>query len=151
MSICGWFSQYSTAATVLAMFLHLLGDTLFCFINILFILFFFPLVKLRCLWDLSSRDWTQALVVKVPLDTKEFPVLSCISTPSWSVLSGTLKLPFLFNSYRGIVSLYYWQPTPVLLPGNSHGQRSLVGYSLWGHKESDTTEWLHFSLSLQFI
>ena len=33
-----------------------------------------------------------------------------------------------------------WQPTPVFLPGESNGQRSLVGYSLWGHKESDTTE-----------
>ena len=33
-----------------------------------------------------------------------------------------------------------WQPTPVLLRGKSHGQRSLVGYSPWGHKESDTTE-----------
>ena len=32
-----------------------------------------------------------------------------------------------------------WQSTPVLLPGKSHGQRSLVGYSPWGHKESDTT------------
>ena len=31
-----------------------------------------------------------------------------------------------------------------LLPGKSHGQRSLVGYSPWGHKESDTTERLHF-------
>ena len=33
-----------------------------------------------------------------------------------------------------------WQPTPEVLPGQSHGQRSLVGYSPWGHKESDTTE-----------
>ena len=33
-----------------------------------------------------------------------------------------------------------WQPTPVLLPGKSHGRRSLVGYSLWGRKESETTE-----------
>ena len=32
------------------------------------------------------------------------------------------------------------QPTPVFLPGESHGQRSLVGYCSWGHKESDTTE-----------
>ena len=39
-----------------------------------------------------------------------------------------------------------WQPTPVLLPGKSHGRRSLVGYSPWGHKESDTTERLHFHL-----
>ena len=36
-----------------------------------------------------------------------------------------------------------WQPTPVFLPGKFHGQRSLVGYSLWGHKESDTTEHTH--------
>ena len=33
-----------------------------------------------------------------------------------------------------------WQPTPVFLPGKSHGQRSLVGYSPWGCKESNTTE-----------
>ena len=33
-----------------------------------------------------------------------------------------------------------WLHTPVFLPGESHGQRSLVGYSLWGRKESDTTE-----------
>ena len=33
-----------------------------------------------------------------------------------------------------------WQPTPVFLPGKSHGQRSLEGYIPWGHKESDTTE-----------
>ena len=33
-----------------------------------------------------------------------------------------------------------WQPTPVFLPGESHGQRSLEGYSPWGREESDTTE-----------
>ena len=33
-----------------------------------------------------------------------------------------------------------WQPTPVFLPGESQGQRSLVGCHLWGHTESDTTE-----------
>ena len=33
-----------------------------------------------------------------------------------------------------------WQPAPVFLPGNSHGQRSLIGYSSWGHKELDTTK-----------
>ena len=35
-----------------------------------------------------------------------------------------------------------WQPTPMFLPGKPHGQRSLVGYSLKGHKVSDTAEWL---------
>ena len=33
-----------------------------------------------------------------------------------------------------------WQPTPVFLPGKTHGQRSLVDYSPWGCKELDTTE-----------
>ena len=33
-----------------------------------------------------------------------------------------------------------WHPTPVLLPGKSHGQRSRVGCCLWGRTESDTTE-----------
>ena len=36
-----------------------------------------------------------------------------------------------------------WQPAPVLLPGKSHGQRSLVGYSPWGRQESGTTEWVN--------
>ena len=44
-----------------------------------------------------------------------------------------------------------WQPTLVLLPGKSHGQRSLVGCSPWGHEESDTTERLHFPFSLSCI
>ena len=35
-----------------------------------------------------------------------------------------------------------WLPTPVFLPGESHRQRSLAGYSLCGHKESDTTDGL---------
>ena len=44
-----------------------------------------------------------------------------------------------------------WQPTPVLLPGKSHGRRSLVGCSSWCHEKSDTTEWLHFHFSLSCI
>ena len=39
-----------------------------------------------------------------------------------------------------IYHLNKWEPTPVLLPGKSHGQRSLVGYTPWGHKELDMTE-----------
>ena len=44
-----------------------------------------------------------------------------------------------------------WQPTPVLLPGKPHGQRSLVGCSPWGHEKLDTTERLHFHFSLSCI
>ena len=42
-----------------------------------------------------------------------------------------------------------WQPTPVLLPGKFHGQRSLVSYSPWSRKESGTTERRHFTSSLK--
>ena len=44
-----------------------------------------------------------------------------------------------------------WHPTPVLLPGKSHGWRSLVGCSPWGRWGSDTTEWLPFHFSLSCI
>ena len=43
-----------------------------------------------------------------------------------------------------------WQPTPVFLPGESHGWRSLVGYSPWGRKDSDTTHCLKFTSSESF-
>ena len=44
-----------------------------------------------------------------------------------------------------------WQPTPVLMPDKSHGRRSLVGCSPWGHYELDTTEQLHLHFSLSCI
>ena len=44
-----------------------------------------------------------------------------------------------------------WQPTPVFLPEESHGPRSLAGYSPWGRKESDKTEWLTLSLTAIFL
>ena len=49
--------------------------------------------------------------------------------------------------YRG----RQWHPAPVLLPGTSHGWRSLEGCSPWGCWESDMTEWLHFPFSLSCI
>ena len=53
--------------------------------------------------------------------------------------------------YLFIYSRRQWHPTPVLLPGKSHGRRSLVGYSSWGHWGSDKTERLHFHFSLSCI
>ena len=43
-----------------------------------------------------------------------------------------------------------WQPAPVLLPGKFQGRRNLVVYSLWDHKESDTTEQLHINKSMRY-
>ena len=42
-----------------------------------------------------------------------------------------------------------WQPTPIFLPGASHGQRRLAGYSPWGCKESDMTEHVRIPLNKQ--
>ena len=44
------------------------------------------------------------------------------------------------GSIRKIPQRRKWQHTPAFFPGKSHGQRSLVGYSPWGHKESNMTE-----------
>ena len=55
----------------------------------------------------------------------------------------------IFDRYIDIILQIYftyiymrraWQTTPVFLPGESHGQRGVVGYSPWGHKELDMTE-----------
>ena len=66
-------------------------------------------------------------------------------------------LEFTYMDFYALTACMYsvrrrqWQPTPVLLPGKSHGWRSLVGCSPWGHQESDTTERLHFHFSLSCI
>ena len=56
-----------------------------------------------------------------------------------------------FLWFLQIVWRRQWHPTPVLLPGKSHGRRSLVGCSPWGHEDSDTAERLHFHFPLSFI
>ena len=70
-------------------------------------------------------------------------------------VQGTLKSLLQHHSSKASIlqcSAFFqrrqWHPTPVLLPGESHGWRSLVGCSPWGRYESDTTEQLHFHLSL---
>ena len=57
----------------------------------------------------------------------------------------------LFKYSLSIRQRRQWHPTPVLLPGKSHGRRSLEGCSPWGREESDTTERLHFHFSLSCI
>ena len=62
---------------------------------------------------------------------------------SWAVLWVLSQCPFLWRRRR--------HPTPVLLPGKSHGWRSPVSCSPWDHEESDMTERLHFHFSLSCI
>ena len=65
-----------------------------------------------------------------------------------------------FKTFHYLMSLIWsehffwrrlWHPTPVLLPGKSHGRRSLEACSPWGRWALDTTEWLHFHFSLSCI
>ena len=79
------------------------------------------------------------------LDSKALPWILASSEMHWKDISHMLSSFHLFYSRDS------WHPTPVLLPGKSHGQRSLVGCCPWGHEESDTTERLHFHFSLSCI
>ena len=63
-----------------------------------------------------------------------------------SLLKGRKYLQM--TSSKGLRWRRQWHPTPVLLPGKSHGRRSLVGCSPWGRYKSDTTVRLHFHFSL---
>ena len=72
------------------------------------------------------------------------------SSPGTSLFLLPLHTPF----FPGIYTWFWrrqWHPTPVLLPGKSHGWRSLVSSSPWGRQESDTTERFHFHFSLSCI
>ena len=65
-----------------------------------------------------------------------------------SKLGASYKIKWSVNSQRW---RRQWHPTPVLLPGKSHGWRSLEGCSPWGHWGSDATERLHLHFSLSCI
>ena len=57
-----------------------------------------------------------------------------------------------FDPWAGKISwTRKWLPTPVIMPGKSHGQRSLVGYGPWGLKESDLTEQLNKKKNMLMI
>ena len=66
-------------------------------------------------------------------------------------LLGREGLKLKQKHFLGLVRRRKWQPIPVLLPGKSHGRRSLVGCSPWGRTESDTTEQLPFHFALSCI
>ena len=66
----------------------------------------------------------------------------------WSEVPKTSELR---DEEWGLKRRRQWHPTPLLLPGKSHGWRSLVGCSPWGREESDMTERLHFHFLLSCI
>ena len=87
----------------------------------------------------SRRNFShEASPLILPFTTLGFPGGTCGKEPSCQCRRRKRRR---FNPWVGKIPWRMaWQPTPVFLPGESHGQRSLAGYSPWGHKESDTTE-----------
>ena len=77
-----------------------------------------------------------------------FAFLNLASNPAKKILSHWHHCSWVYSVMN---RRRQWHPTPVLLPGKSHGWRSLVGCSPWGRKESDTTERLRFHFSLSCI
>ena len=74
-----------------------------------------------------------------------------VTAKSWFSNSGIHSGIHYFSFYYILYRRRQWQPTPVLLPGKSHGWRSLEGCSPWGRWGLDTTEGLHFHFSLSCI
>ena len=111
-------------------------------------------MKQMFLWNslaFSMIQWKLAISSLVPLPFLNPPWTSGSSrfTYCWSLAWRSLKITFLACSLN--IWRRQWRPTPVLLPRESHGRRSLVGCSPWGREESDTTEWLHFHFWLSCI
>ena len=87
------------------------------------------------------------------------PWIAARQASLWLLQDIDYSLPVLYSRFLLFIHLIYssvymrrqWHPSPVLLPGKSHGWRSLVGCSPWGHEESDITEQLHFPFSLSYI
>ena len=106
-----------------------------CFLNIVF----------KPAFSLSSFTFIKKLFI-----SSSFSFIRVVLSAWASLMAQRLKcLPAMWETgfdpwVEKIPWRRKWQPTPVFLPGESHGRRSLVGYSPRGRKESNTTERLHF-------
>ena len=99
-----------------------------------------------------AGSWNRHIFSFTKITLNCFPkVAVCIFSPT-SNIQKFLRIHLLTSTWCPQTwILQLWHPTPVLLPGQFHGQRSLVGCSPWGREESDTTERLHFHFSLSRI
>ena len=99
------------------------------------------LVSFQLQWSCRPQVWVCGVLMREDIRHGQVRVY-CLH-----VISEWLDLP----SSRDFCWRRQWHPTPVLLPGKSHGRRNLEGCSPWGRWGSDTTERLHFHFSLSCI
>ena len=90
----------------------------------------------------GQEIWFDSWVGKIPWRREKLPTPVFLGFPGGSAGK---------ESACNVGGRRQWQPTPIFLPGKSHGWRSLVGQSPWSREESDTTEQLHFPFSLSCI
>ena len=93
------------------------------------------------------KPWVEVHVLFVPIfvSTSLSPVFQWASQVALVIKNppanaGDCKRSGLNSWVRKIFWRRAWKPTPVFLPEESHGRKSLVGYGPWGHKDSDATE-----------
>ena len=96
--------------------------------------------------NLGPLHWEHGVLATGPPGKSQDQIY--ISYKSCCIMS-QIKFFFFMTEYTTL-QRRQWQPTPELLPGKSHGRRSLVGCSPWG-QESDTTEQLHFHFLLSCV
>ena len=111
----------------------------------------------KFLWQSKRLIHRNILSIKIVNDTEWnlWNIIFLLPLPSYHKTKSAPSLQsLLWNRFKSSKLLHrrrQWHPTPVLLPGKSHGWQSLVGCSPWGCEESDTTERLHFHFSLSCL
>ena len=110
------------------------------------------------LWGCKESDITEplSLTYVCAVDSQSSSLIPNISWTLYSIayIGWVNLIDMIYRAPCDLAqgSLYFrrrqWQPTPELLPGKTLGWRSLVGYSPWGHEESDMTVWTHCHFSL---
>ena len=108
-------------------------------------------------WSIPKSDWSYSLqpkIEKLLYSQQEKAMAPHSSTVAWKILwteepgrlqsMGSLRVGHDWATSLSLFTFMHWrrkwQPTPVFLPGESQGWRSLVGCGLWGRTELDTTE-----------
>ena len=98
------------------------------------------------MWILSMERFLMSSLTSTPEELQQQKAINWVPG-----LCQTSKTNLFLDSPKSCHRRRQWHPTPVFLPGKSHGQRSLEGTSPWDRWGSDTTERLHFHFSLSCI